>query len=237
MGLLEDAIRAYATYEDRATDPATPGSGQTLVYVKDGKLHTVDDAGAVTEYGTGAPGGGGGGALTLIEEQTLASAGTFTFSSIPDSYNDLVLACRIRDASSESTVSATRVQVGNGTVDTGNNYDFLVYRYRPAGSADDDTRQTSFWNVSRSTVANNETAGLFTPLEVTIFDYADAATWRQFLAFSGALQPSQSVGQSRLSWSSGAWRNTADVIDTLTVAGDTGGNLVAGSRVRLYGRS
>ena len=60
MGLLEDALRAYAKYEDRTTNPATPTSGSALVFVKDGKLHTVDDAGTVVEYGTGGGGGGDG---------------------------------------------------------------------------------------------------------------------------------------------------------------------------------
>jgi hypothetical protein len=45
MGLLEDALRAYARFEDRADDPGTPPAGQGLVYFKDGKLHTIDDGG------------------------------------------------------------------------------------------------------------------------------------------------------------------------------------------------
>jgi len=79
MGMLEDAIRAYATYEDRTTDPATPGSGETLVYVKDGKLHTVDDGGTVVEYGAGGGDGGAtfvGAAAYLSGNQTVPQNST-----------------------------------------------------------------------------------------------------------------------------------------------------------------
>lgn len=58
MGLLEDAIRAYAKFEDRADDPVTPAAGSGLIYFKDGALYGIDAAGVVTAYGSGGGGGG-----------------------------------------------------------------------------------------------------------------------------------------------------------------------------------
>ena len=61
MGMLEDALREYAAFDDRTGDPSTPATDVALVYVKDGVLHTVDDQGTVVEYG----GGGGSTAVPL----------------------------------------------------------------------------------------------------------------------------------------------------------------------------
>jgi hypothetical protein len=66
MGMIEDALREYASYEDRSTDPSTPASGSGLIYFKNGKIHSRDDAGTVVEYG---PAVGGGGEFT--ESQTV----------------------------------------------------------------------------------------------------------------------------------------------------------------------
>jgi hypothetical protein len=51
MGMLEDALRVYSKYEDRTTNPSTPAAGAGLIYFKDGKIHSIDDAGTVVEYG------------------------------------------------------------------------------------------------------------------------------------------------------------------------------------------
>jgi hypothetical protein len=61
MGLLEDAIRQYATFADRTTDPAAPSAGERLVYVKDGSLWHRGPTGSPVEVGGGGGGGGGGG--------------------------------------------------------------------------------------------------------------------------------------------------------------------------------
>jgi hypothetical protein len=61
---LSDALREFATFQDRTDDPATPASGSTLLYVKDGKIHSIDDQGAVTEYG---PGGGAGNGIQVVQ--------------------------------------------------------------------------------------------------------------------------------------------------------------------------
>lgn len=52
MGLLEDALRAYALFEDRTTDPSTPAANRGLIYFKDGVIHSIDDAGTVRSYGS-----------------------------------------------------------------------------------------------------------------------------------------------------------------------------------------
>jgi hypothetical protein len=57
---------------------------------------------------------------TPIATTTLGSAATsYTFTSIPTTYTDLIL---IVNAKNASTGSYPKMQVGNGSVDTGNNY-------------------------------------------------------------------------------------------------------------------
>lgn len=68
--MIEDAVRAYAAFEDRTTDPSTPSAGEGLVYFKDGALHSIDDAGTVVEYGAG----GGGATAELLDWHQVARA-------------------------------------------------------------------------------------------------------------------------------------------------------------------
>jgi hypothetical protein len=77
---LSDALRAYATFEDRTTDPATPTAGTGLVYFKDGKLHQRDSAGVVTDL-TESGGGGGGGGGVPFKRTVITGTGNKTTSS------------------------------------------------------------------------------------------------------------------------------------------------------------
>lgn len=83
MGMLEDALREYAAYEARTTDPSTPAAGRALVYFKDGALHTIDSAGTVTTYGSGA--GGGGGAVLQVQTAVLNVNSATTSTSLVSS--------------------------------------------------------------------------------------------------------------------------------------------------------
>ena len=76
MGMLEDALREYAAFDDRTGDPATPATDVALVYVKDGVLHTIDDQGAVTAYGEG----GGAGNPTTVDINTETSSYTLVLA-------------------------------------------------------------------------------------------------------------------------------------------------------------
>jgi len=64
------------------TAPATPESGSTALYVDSTtkKLHSVNDAGVDTEYGTGGGGGGSTLEITYVKDVKTAASfgGTFT---------------------------------------------------------------------------------------------------------------------------------------------------------------
>jgi len=232
--MLEDALRVYAKFEDRTTDPATPAAGEGLVYVKDGKLHTKDDAGTVVEYGTGG-GGGGDGALTLLDTVTLGSDGTITFTSISGGYNDLVLVGLLRDDDAAETVNSIQMRVGNGTVDTGSNYGYFTYSARGdnTGNVSSSSNSATAAFVGRTCVANGATAGRFTPVRIELFEYANTAVYRQYLAVAADWR---ALGNNRHSHASGEWQNTTDAINIVQLLGDAGGSFKAGSKVRLYGR-
>jgi hypothetical protein len=63
MGMLEDAIRAYAVFADRGDAPDTPDAGRALLCVEGGQLKLTRDAGGVTTFGAG-----GGGRTQLVTQ-------------------------------------------------------------------------------------------------------------------------------------------------------------------------
>jgi hypothetical protein len=125
--MIEDAIRTYEQFEDRSTDPSTPASGHGLIYFKDGKIHSIDDAGAVTEYGAG---GGGGGVLGYesaagTTDQTLSNDTVTDLTSLSVSLAAgtwLVMGKHVFERSSGSPYSVLRLTDGsNNTLDQSKN--------------------------------------------------------------------------------------------------------------------
>jgi hypothetical protein len=178
---------------------------------------------------------GGGGALTLIDTQTVAgSDATITFSSIPNTYNDLVIIGRVRDdAASVVVAQGLQMQVGAGSVDTGATA-YAWHAYDAGASADtfavDNSDSKAL--LARAINGNSATAGSFSPVQLEIFDYADVSVCRAYICTVGLANASD----SRSGRASGAWLNTASAIDIITIQGASGGNLKIGSKLRLYGR-
>lgn len=98
MGMLEDALREYAAFEDRINDPATPSADTGLLYIKNGKVHSIDDAGTVTEYGSG--GGGGGGAIL----QVVTAVSTVDDATTATTMQNSSLAATITPQAADSTL-------------------------------------------------------------------------------------------------------------------------------------
>jgi hypothetical protein len=158
-----------------------------------------------------------GATYTPIQTTTLGSAqASYTFSSIPSTYTDLVLIYQSANAPSAAYIG---LQFNSDTSGSGTNYSATVmYGEASAGSA----RTTNNYNirvVHNANQANNM-------MTCSIMNYANATTYKTVLARNG--------GAAYGTYATvGLWRATA-AISSVVVYGDSG-NLASGTVLSLYG--
>jgi len=156
---------------------------------------------------------------TPIQTQTVSGSTTNTiiFSSIPQTYTDLVLI-----ASTLSTVASySHIQVGNGSVDTGSNYSAtILYGNGSTAGSIRRTNQPNF-DVIYST-GDSATATAI----VHFMNYSNSTTYKTMLARGNYTSSDVEVDVN-------TWRSTSPInIITLTQGS---GYLIAGSTFTLYG--
>jgi hypothetical protein len=175
-----------------------------------------------------APAGGGGGAWTLLSTTTRASNGTIDVSSISGAYNDLILVGMLRSAVASSTDSV-KLQL-NG--DTAANYDYQrLFDITASVSAGE---QFGLGDFEPSGMPGSTTAaGLFCFFEAVIPGYA-STTWQKIVNIQISKKEGTTSGSLVHASGSGFWRSTA-AVNRVTLSG-TGGLLVTGSQLRIYGR-
>ena len=152
-----------------------------------------------------------------IATTTLASAAaTYTFSSIPSTYTDLVLVIN------GGTVTASQDMYMQFNSDTGSNYSQTYVRGNgTAASSSRFTAQSNGW--LDFTGANNDLNQMWT---AQIMNYSNATTYKTYLSrFSRASTATEAIV--------GLWRNTA-AISTILV-GTSSGNILSGTSLTLYG--
>lgn len=153
-----------------------------------------------------------------IATQTLSSNTTVTFSSIPQTYTDLILVINGLSNLNEGA----EYQVGNGSVDTGTNYS----RTRIMG---DGTSASSFRasNQDRFLCDGFSTSSSYASMQIVQFmGYSNTNTFKTVL-FRGNSTQTYLLAQV------GLWRSTS-AIDTIKVSG-YGSSLSSGTTVTLYG--
>jgi hypothetical protein len=153
-----------------------------------------------------------------ISTQTLGTAvATVTFSSIPQTYTDLVLVF----AGSSSTLSTDSIDIQfNGDTTTNYSNTFLSGN----GSAASSGRNSNF---------NYGVGALITSSEIVnstwqIFNYTNTTTFKTILArgnIAGALLRLNVV----------LWRKTPEAITSILLKNDTAQNFAVGSTFTLYG--
>lgn len=153
-----------------------------------------------------------------ISSTTLGSnASSFTFTSIPSGYTDLILDVYGTIASSEG---AARVRVGNGSIDTSNNYS-RAHSYGSGGSTSgyDRINNTGFGIMGRfnTTGGNGQTH---------FMSYSNTSMFKTWLSMGGNAAISQ--------LSVNTWRSTG-VINTIEIYPEGAQNWVTGTTFTLYG--
>ena len=166
----------------------------------------------------------------LIDSQTLGfTTASVTFSSISSAYTDLVLVVNFRSASTGDTRCSVRV--GNGSVDTGNNYSVtaLVGSGTTAYSGRDSTRSNFDSYISEAESTSSE----FSLNIFQFMDYSNTTTNKTVLIRENTLNVGSGMNPGTAAVV-GLYRSTV-ALNTIQVFDLTGRSIAAGSTFRLYG--
>jgi hypothetical protein len=163
-----------------------------------------------------------GSTYTPIATYTVPSAtASYTFTSIPSTYTDLVL---IANGATTTAASNINVRVGNGSVDTGNNYSQTILNGN--GSSATSTRYSNQGQYQPS----NEDAywdTTFSGLMIINFqNYSNTSTYKTILSRANKA----GLG---LSASVALWRSTSAINQIFF--GGSSQNLATGTTFTLYG--
>jgi hypothetical protein len=150
------------------------------------------------------------------------SAASYTFSSIPSTYTDLVLIGSLRSDKTTANSDTLFVQY-NGN--TGSNYS--TTRLQGNGSSATSATQSSQSQIALPEISSNgDTSGIFTPVIHNVINYSNSSTYKTSISRTNAV----SVFVMAIV---GLWRGTA-AINSITIY-PAGGNFASGSTLTLYG--
>lgn len=153
------------------------------------------------------------------------SASAFTFTSISGSYTDLVMIVTGR-MDTAHTSRELRIQVGNGSLDTANNYSMTRMTGYGSGLTFSD-RQSSVGNMTSGVFPSaNAPAGNFGNAIYHFQNYSNTTTYKTIITRTN--DPADWVTATV-----GLWRSTS-AINTIAVFGITA-NFVSTSTATLYG--
>ena len=155
---------------------------------------------------------------TPIATTTLGSAvNSYTFSSIPSTYTDLVIVLQIKG----SATTAITCQF-NG--DTAGNYSYTILR--GDGSSASSTRATSASQALLTNLAS-PTSTNFSAILVNVANYSNATTYKTLISRANEAASGVDAIVS-------LWRSTA-AINSIKLMADGGINMAIGSTLTLYG--
>jgi hypothetical protein len=161
-----------------------------------------------------------------IATTTLGSAAAdITFTAIPATYTDLIVAVFARSDYADTQVAGF-IRVGNGSIDTGSNYSRT--RLLGTGSAISSARGSNLTALSWDAITGaTAAANIFCTTIIQINNYSNTTTNKTILIRSN--EPG-----TFLAATVGLWRSTS-AIDQLRIYGDGAADLAAGTSVTLYG--
>lgn len=177
----------------------------------------------------------GGGPWELIETQILGSdVASVTFDAVPTGYDDLIVIAYARTDRAAQVGDGFLLRMGNGTVDSGSNYDSAGARQGDTAATFERNRQTSIQgNGGAIFTGDGATAGHFGFLHLVIYDYTDLS-FHRMVSWGGARGGSSTNVARELGH--GLWLDTTNVIDIIQFLPHNGTVFRSGSEFRLYGQ-
>lgn len=163
-----------------------------------------------------------------IATTTLGSDATsITLSSISQSYTDLILIANISGYYASATYIECGIQVGNGSIDTGNNYSNTMVDSDTPSSRQSNYNYARFWASALPT-----SNGTYNPVIIHFQDYSNTTTFKTILTRHNAIQATNDV--TTVGASASLWRSTS-AINTISISNKNGTNLYAGTTITIYG--
>lgn len=161
---------------------------------------------------------------TPINSQTIGSnQSTVTFTSIPQTYTDLVL---VVTGYTTHTDDGARGYIQFNT-DTGSNSNYSNVYLGSYQATKNTNKDVNAAYIAYGVVGNSSTYPSVN--EINIHNYRNTSTWGHILAKTGKYASTSNYGNR---WTAGTWRNTA-AIDTITLKCDS--SYAAGTTFSLYG--
>ena len=196
------------------TVPGTPVSGKVSLHsLTGGELQLKNDAAVVLPL-----------AMYRIATTTLIASGSFTFSTIPQTYKHLLLIGSIRSA------NAGTDEAGTMTVNGAVSADYYGIRsiFQTVGYSGTGISAASNFLLGSVTAATG--GGTRVPLRIEFPNYtlASIPNWQGEMAYSGG-----TIAASQGKYSFQGWLNIAAAITTIAVSCASGFNI--GSTLSLYG--
>jgi hypothetical protein len=173
-----------------------------------------------------------GGSGYIAEVIASGTPATMSFTSIPTGHKDLKIVGLLRSTRTSFEWDLLEVNVGNGTIDTGASSYSWAYVFDGSSTNNSfDVADSGFKEAFGMVNAADATAGEFSAIEMTIYDYERTAINRRVRIKATFLRDSAAYITGEL-W--GQWIDTTNVIDIITFD-LTNGNFVNDSYLRLYG--
>jgi len=174
------------------------------------------------------------GALTLLGSATASgSSPTLTVSSIPSGYTDLVVRFSGRSAKAAGTDSIDMLVNGDST---NSHYALHVISGNAANAATSGAAaSTAQLQLVPVGPAASAAANYPAVAEAVIFDYA-GSFYKKMVNVSDGFYGTTNVG-SVLGMQNGTWLSTAAITSLTAQTSGAASNLVAGSKLLVYGRS
>ena len=173
-----------------------------------------------------------GSTYTPLATTTLGSnTASYTFSSIPSTYTDLVIVMNYSTANSGGSAAnvsgALRVNS-----DTASNYSqTLMYGFGATANSGRETSQTVYWIADYGYAAS--TSGVFGNTVLHFINYANTTTYKTLLERSSNIDNAQSGSMGTVA-SAGLWRSTA-AITSITLMLNGTNVYRTGTTFTLYG--
>lgn len=160
---------------------------------------------------------------TPIATTTITTAASsYTFSSIPSTYTDLVLVSNVRSTRS-ATDSSLYVRVNS---DTGTNYSTTTLKGNGSTAQSDKFNNISYAYVTLNVNAALSTPSTFTPVLINFMNYSNTTTNKTILS-------RESFAGGEVAAIVSLWRSTAAISSIQLIDGVA--NIEVGSTFTLYG--